>query len=306
MSDFEPISDLRLPVFVAPMYAVSNADLVIASCKSGVAGTFTMANTQSIPELNRWMERINIELRKERPSHRFWGVSIISRKINSRFQKEIEAIFRHQPPFVVAALGGVKELVSITKSYGGMIYADVVNVRQAQKAVSEGVDGLVLICAGAGGHTGYLSPFAFVDAVREFWDGTIILGGGISSGTMVRASLALGVNAVYMGTYFIAANESSANQNYLTELHSAMIDDVVTIRELSGIKANFLKNSIDLAKSVDDYQEATSPDVYRQIGSKFLWSDYFSSGHGVGKVKANENVARLVQQLEEEFYLPKK
>lgn len=296
------IEGLRLPVIVAPMFSVSTPELIEAACSQNIGAAFPAASAKSIEALRGWMKRLSQNLTDDQGGIvGFWGISVVSHKTNHRLESEIELISEFKPPFVVSALGAPSSLIEVVHSYGGLIFSDVTTIKHAKKAAYSGVDGIILICAGSGGHTGTLSPFAFVDAVREFWNGTLILAGGISSGRMIKAALTLGVDAVYIGSYFISANESGASLEYRDAIISANADDVEMSDKLSGVRANFLKGSIDLIRS--DLSLVTNPtnDFYRDFKSKKLWFDLYSTGHGVGKVVGNKSMVQLIDDLDFNF-----
>lgn len=284
------------------MYSVSTPELVIAACKQNIGAAFPTANAISPDMLRKWMERMPQSLTDDNGRvNGFWGISIIAHKTNFRLNLEIELISEFKPPFVVSALGAPSPLIEAVHSYGGLIFSDVTTIKHAKRAASSGVDGLILICAGSGGHTGTLSPFAFVDAVRDFWSGTLILAGGISSGRMIKAALSLGVDAVYVGSYFISASESGASSDYRDALISANADDVEMNDELSGVKANFLKVSIDSIRSELSLHNHSSYNFYRDFKSKRLWFDLYSTGHGVGKITDSKPVGQLIHDLNQGY-----
>lgn len=293
---------LQLPVIAAPMFSVSTPELVRAACKQSIGAAFPAASAKSIEALREWMKEMpNMLFDEQGKITGFWGLSLVAHKSNPRLNLEIELVSEFKPPFVISALGTPDTLVETVHSYGGLIFSDVTTIKHAKKAALCGVDGLILICAGSGGHTGTLSPFAFVDAVRDFWDDTLILAGGISSGRMIKSALTLGVDAIYIGSYFISANESGANSDYRDALISADADDVELNDKLSGVKANFLKSSIDSIRSELSSQSIDNQNFYRDFKSKRLWFDLYSSGHGVGKIKECKSMNQLIHDLYLEF-----
>src|ERR1700741_1163722 len=203
---------LRAPVIVAPMFLVSGPSLVIASCRAGLMGSFPTQNARTADDLARWLVEIKAGLVGVTDPQ--WAVSLIVHRTYDRFDRELELIAEHQPTVVVTALGSPARVMDTVRGYGGAVFADVVSVEHARKAADAGADGLVWVCHGAGGHTGRLSPFAFVDEVREFFDGTLVVGGAISPGRGVRAVETLGADLAYMGTRFIACPETLVEDRY--------------------------------------------------------------------------------------------
>ncbi|MDP4651909.1 MAG: nitronate monooxygenase, partial [Haliea sp.] len=196
------LDTLRIPVFQAPMFLQSGPEMVIASCRAGIVGTFPSVNARSLEELERWLQQITEATGGE--SDGPWAINLMMHRSNTRRFEDLELAVKYQAPLVISALGSPREAIEAVHGYGGRVFADVIDTRFAAKAIEAGVDGLVLVAAGAGGHTGQQSGFAFVEEVRQFWDGSIVLGGGISSGRGVRAAQVLGANYAYMGTRFIA------------------------------------------------------------------------------------------------------
>ena len=291
-------ASLRLPVFSAPMFLVSGPDLVIAACKAGIVGAFPTPNARTAEQLDDWMTRIRAEV-GERP----WCANLVTHSTNARLSQDLELIAKHKPPFVVTALGSPKPAIDTVHAYGGKVIADVTTVKLAKKAVEAGADGLACICAGAGGHTGSLSPFAFVSAVRAFFDGIVIVGGAISDGYGVAGAIAAGADYVYMGTRFIAAEESMAPDAYKDMLGTAEIDDLLVSAGITGTPASWLKPSLRLV-GLDPDKMPDTPERAYDSGQDFKgkrWADVWSAGQGVGAVQATEPTAAIVDQLETEF-----
>ena len=290
---------LRLPVFAAPMFLISGPDLVIASCKAGIIGAFPTPNARSIDQLDEWMTRISRETTGAAP----WCANLVTHRSNARLPQDLELVARHQPPLVVTALGSPKPAVAVVEGYGGKVFADVTTVALAQKAVAAGAHGLACICAGAGGHTGTLSPFAFVSAVRQFFDGPVIIGGGITDGAGVAGAMAAGADAVYMGTRFIATPESMAPQAYRDMVVAAQIEDLLVSAGITGTPASWLKPSL-ISNGLDPDNMPDAPGRAYDSGQPFKgkrWADVWSAGQGVGAVRAIEPVSAVVDRLEEEF-----
>lgn len=289
---------LRLPVFAAPMFLVSGPDLVIAACKAGIVGAFPTPNCRSIEQLDEWMTRIRAEV-----GTRPWCANLVTHSSNARLPQDLALIAKHQPPFVVTALGSPKPAIETVNAYGGKVIADVTSVALAKKAIAAGADGLACICAGAGGHTGTLSPFAFISAVRAFFDGPLIVGGGISDGAGIAGAIAAGADYVYMGTSFIAAEESLAPAAYKDMLASAQIEDLLVSAGITGTPASWLKPSLrDNGMDPDNMPDAPGRayDSSQSFKGK-RWADVWSAGQGVGAVKGTEPAAVIVERLAREF-----
>jgi nitronate monooxygenase len=211
------LSSMRIPVIAAPMFLVSTPKLVIEACKSGIAGTIPLLNARSEDILEKWMDQINHELtlaKRQQPERKIapWGVNLIVHKSNRRMKSDLEMIRKFKPPIVITALGNPENVTDIIHEYGGLVFSDVATLSQAKKAAQTGVDGLILVCGGAGGHGGTLNPIAFLGAVKKFWSGITILAGGISNGDEILAARAMGADFAYMGTRFIASKEANADE----------------------------------------------------------------------------------------------
>jgi nitronate monooxygenase len=301
-------SQLELPVITAPMFLVSSTDLVIEACKSGVIGSFPLANARTLEDLDVWMQRITIDLSKARtlePKRRIapWAVNLVVHRTNKRYEEDLKFIKRYQPPIVITSLGDPGRVVDIVHEYGGVVFSDVVNLVHARKAAQKGIDGLILVCNGAGGHAGTLNPFAFIGAVKEFWDGLIILSGGISSGRDIFAAQIMGADLVYMGTRFIATNESLAGTEYEEMLIRATLEDLIYTDAFSGISANYLVPSIRRAGLDPDQlqkKENFNWSESKKNGTK-PWKDIWSAGQGVGAIQKVERAADIVKELKKEY-----
>ena len=289
---------LRLPVFAAPMFLISGPDLVIASCKAGIIGAFPTPNARSIEQLDAWMTRIRTEV-EGRP----WCANLVTHSTNARLPQDLEMVAKHRPPIVVTALGSPKPAIPVVHGYGGKVLADVTSIKLAQKAVQAGADGLACICAGAGGHTGTLNPFAFVSAVRQFFDGPLVVGGGISDGWGVAGAIAAGADAVYMGTSFIAAAESLAPDAYKDMVTAAQVEDLLVSAGITGTPASWLVPSL-LANGLDPANMPDAPGRAYDSGQSFKgkrWADVWSAGQGVGAVRGVEPVAAIVERLAQDY-----
>ncbi|QIB65291.1 nitronate monooxygenase [Kineobactrum salinum] len=291
---------LRIPVFQAPMFLQSGPEMVIACCRAGIVGTFPSVNARSTAELEQWLQRITTETDRGRDAP--WAINLMMHSSNTRRFEDLELAVKYRAPIVISALGSPKDAVASVQAYGGKVFADVIDTRFAAKAVEVGVDGLVLVAAGAGGHTGQQAGFAFVEEVRQFWDGDIVLGGGISSGRGVRAAQVLGANYAYMGTRFIATEESMAVPEYKQMVVAARGADIICSDALTGVKANWLRASLVKAGyDPDNMPEAGAVDIIKSSSDAKRWRDVWSAGQGVGAVNDILPIAALVDRLEREY-----
>lgn len=291
---------LRLPVVAAPMFLASGPDLVIACCKAGVVGTFPALNQRTTEGFEDWLNTIESALT---PQDAPFGVNLIVHKTNPRVQPDLEVIVRHRVPLVITSLGAVKDVVDAVHSYGGAVFHDVTNLKHARKAIAAGVDGLILVCAGAGGHAGTLNPFALLAEIRAEFTGTILLAGTLSTGDQIAAARLLGADLAYMGTRFIATRECAAQQAYKDMVVSAGASDIVYTPAISGIPASFLRQSLEQA-GIDAARLAERPDIdlHTELNSEAkAWKTIWSAGQGVAAIHDQPTVAELVSRLEQEY-----
>jgi nitronate monooxygenase len=300
--------NLRLPVFAAPMFLISGPELVLAACKAGIVGAFPTPNARPIEALDAWMKQITEGLAEAR-EHQApdsigpWCANLVTHSSNTRLPQDLELIAKYKPPIVVTALGSPKPAIEVVQAYGGLVFADVTNISLAKKAAAAGADGLACVSAGAGGHTGFLSPFAFVSAVREFFDGQIVVGGGISDGWGVAGAVAAGADYVYMGTRFIPVSESLAQTEYKQMLVDSTVDDLIVSSGVTGTAASWLKASLRANGLDPDNMPAAPPRQY-DSGQSFKtkkWVDVWAAGQGVGAIKAVEPLAVVVNRLADEY-----
>jgi nitronate monooxygenase len=286
---------LRLPAIAAPMFLVSGVDMVLAACKAGIIGSFPANNARSLDELDAWLGTIAATLTADAPP---WAMNIMVHRSYARWEEELELVLKHRPPIVITALGSPKAVVDAIHGYGGLVYADVNSLTFAHKAAATGVDGLILVASGAGGHTGPISGFAFAPAVREWFEGTIVLGGGIGSGRAVRAARMLGADLAYLGTRLIACAESLAVPGYKQMLVEATAEDIVTSAALTGMPANWLKASLVAAGyDTEGLKAKAEINLGRPEDAAKRWRDVWSAGHGAGEVKAIEPLGAIVDAL---------
>lgn len=302
------VKNLELPVIAAPMFLVSSPELVIEGCKAGIVGSFPLLNARSNDILDEWMTRITEELslaKSQNPEQKIapWAVNIIVHKTNKRYQQDLELVRKHQPPVVITSLGHPGEVVEIVHGYGGLVFSDVINLVHAKKAAQTGVDGLILVCNGAGGHAGTINPIAFIGAVKEFWDGITILAGCINNGQDILAAEALGSDLAYMGTRFIAASESFASQEYKDMLIESSFEDLIYTDAFSGVNANYLVSSIHNA-GLDPEQlkkkEAVDMSHLDSSDAK-AWKDIWSAGQGVNRIKEVTPIHQIISDLKKDY-----
>ncbi len=298
---------LSIPAFAAPMFLVSGPDLVIAACKAGVIGALPTLNARPVSVLREWMERIRSELHeadRESPGKIApWAANLIVHGSNQRFDADFALIREFRPEIVITALGSPERAVEGVHRYGGLVFADVNSVEFARKAFDRGADGLVLVCKGAGGHTGFTPAADFIAEVREFFAGPIATGGAISTGEDIAAAINAGADFAYMGTRFIATDESAASAEYKQMIVDADADDIVLTPHFTGVPAHFLKPSIiDAGIDPDMLGQPKSEIDFSELedhGS--AWKDIWSAGKGVAKIDSIKPVAELVADLKAGF-----
>lgn len=292
---------LSVPAVAAPMFLVSGPDLVVETCRSGVVGTFPALNQRSSEGYEAWLLEIRQRLAQlDAPAAPF-GVNLIVHKTNPRLEQDLAITVKHKVPLVITSLGAVKHLVEAVHSYGGVVFHDVIHMHHARKAAEAGVDGLIAVCAGAGGHAGTLNPFVFLAEVRAFFDRTVILSGCISNGRQVAAARLLGADLAYLGTRFIATRESLAPHEYKEMILSTAAKDVFYTSAISGVHANFLRPSV-LAAGIDP--ENLPSHVKMDFGAEHeakVWRDVWSAGQGVGAIHDIPAAADLCRRLAREY-----
>ena len=303
-------NNLSIPVVAAPLFIISRPNLVIAQCKAGVVGSFPALNARPQELLSDWIKEIKDELgeyQAQNPGKKVapFAVNQICHLSNDRLLVDVETCVKHEVPIIITSLRPPADLVKAIHSYGGLVFHDVINTRHAQKAVSEGVDGLILVCAGAGGHAGALSPFALLRETREWYDGTILLSGAISDGYSVASALAMGADLAYIGTRFIATQESEAEDEYKQMLIDSSAKDVVYTNYFSGVHGNYLSPSvIKSGMDPDNLPEADKTKMNFNSGgnaAKKVWKDIKGCGQGLSPIKDSPAVADLVDNMKKEF-----
>ena len=299
---------LRLPVFAAPLFLVSSPALVVAACEAGIIGSFPTANARPIEALEQWMMQITQGLDAARAANPDaiigpWCANVVVHKSNTRLEHDLALIAKYQPPIVVTALGHPRRAIEVVHGYGGQVFVDVSTVPMARKAAEAGADGLACICAGAGGHTGSLSPFAFASAVREFFDGPLVISGAIATGAAIAGAIAAGADYVYIGSSFIPTTESMAAQGYKQMMVDCGLADLVSSAVVTGTNAIWLGPSLVAAGvNLDDLPPVPDRnyDSNRDLGAR-RWVDTWAAGQGIDAITAIEPVAAVVDRLEREY-----
>ena len=302
--------NISIPVIGAPLFLISVPDLVIAQCKAGIIGSFPALNARPQHVLEEWIVRIKTELKEyqeQNPDKKVapFAVNQICHGSNDRLQGDMEICVKHEVPIIITSLRPPAEVVEAAHSYGGLVFHDVINVRHAKKAADMGVDGLILVCAGAGGHAGALSPFALLREVKSWFDGTIILSGSIGDGYSVASALALGADFAYLGTRFIATHEANAEPEYKQMLIESSASDIVYSNLFTGVLGNYLKPSIQNA-GLDPDNLPTADKSAMNFGSggntdSKAWKDIWGSGQGIGLIEDAPTVESLVERIRAEF-----
>ena len=302
--------NISIPVIGAPLFLVSGPDLVIAQCKAGIIGSFPALNARPQHVLEEWIIRIKTELaqyQEENPDAKVapFAVNQICHGSNDRLMQDMETCVKHEVPIIITSLRPPAEVVEAAHSYGGLVYHDVISVRHAKKAAEQGVDGLILVCAGAGGHAGALSPFALLREVKKWFDGTVILSGSIGDGHAVASAIALGADFAYLGTRFIATEEANADPEYKRMLEASAAEDIVYSSLFTGVHGNYLKPSIKNAGlDPDNLPDADKSSMNFGSGGNTdskAWKDIWGSGQGIGNIKDSPSVAELVGRIESEY-----
>ena len=304
------MDNLSLPVVAAPMFLISGPQLVIETCKNGMVGTFPALNQRTTEGFDQWLTDIREALKGYQQAHGKpaapFGVNLIVHHTNPRLEADLEVCVRHQVPIIITSLGAVPNLVEKVHSYGGLVFHDVINLRHARKAVAAGVDGLICVAAGAGGHAGTLHPMPFISEVREFFDGTILLSGCISNGRDVASALQMGADLAYMGTRFINTNESTADEGYRNMIIESGTADIVYTAAVSGVNANFLRPSLEaMGITKELWEHKAKIDFGKELDAAQAeakaWKTIWSAGQGVATIKDSISVADLSKRLKSEF-----
>jgi len=304
------IDRLNIPVVAAPMFLISGPQLVIECCKNGIVGTFPALNQRSTDGFESWVVEIKTALanfesstgKKAAP----FGVNLIVHQTNPRLQADLAVCAKHEVPLIITSLGAVAELVNTVHGYGGLVFHDIIKKRHAEKAAEAGVDGLILVSAGAGGHAGVTNPISLVSEVRQFFDKTILLSGCLSNGRDIASAMQMGADLAYMGTRFINVHESNADTAYRQMIIDSSASDIVYTAAVSGVSANFLRPSLE-AMGITEEQWGNSKKI--DFGSELdaakaeakAWKTIWSAGQGVATIHDVVSTNQLVLRLKEEF-----
>ena len=302
--------NLSLPVIAAPMFLISGPKLVIECCKNGIIGTFPALNQRTTEGFEKWIIEIKSTLdlfeketgKKAAP----FGVNLIVHQTNPRVKADLEICIKHKVPIIITSLGAVPQLVGAIHSYGGLVFHDVIKKRHAEKAAEAGVDGLILVCAGAGGHAGTLNPMPFVAEIKKFFHKTILLSGCISNGQDIASALQMGADIAYMGTRFINTKESKASEDYRKMIIESDANDIVYTAAISGVSANFLRPSLEAMGITEEMLKRTKKiDFGKELSAMEkeakAWSTIWSAGQGVTNISDNPTVKDLVDLMKKEF-----
>jgi nitronate monooxygenase len=299
------MTSLKLPLIAAPMFLVSNVDLVAAACTAGVIGSMPTVNARTPEILDEWLADLTQRLatsEKQNIKPAPWAVGLTTHSTNPRLAPDLALCVKYRAPLVITALGGPKPAIEPVHAYGGLVFADVNTPEYARKAADAGVDGLVLVCSGAGGHTGKMAAPAFVRTVREFWNGIIVLAGGLMSGEMLRASQIMGADLAYMGTRFIATEESAADARYKQMVVDCSFRDIIPTDAVTGAVANKLRPSLVAAGlDPDNLPSGKGFNLHYAEKQPKAWKDIWSAGHGVDAVHAIEPTKAIIERIEREY-----
>lgn len=291
-------SKLELPVIVAPMFLISNPNMVIECCKNGVIGSFPALNQRDSNGFEAWLKQITDELNENDVP---FAVNLIVNPVNKRLEEDLKLCIQYKVPIIITSLGINPDLIDAVHSYGGLVYHDITTIKHARKAANAGVDGIIAVAAGAGGHAGTLNPFALVNEIREFFDGTLILAGSISNGRNIRAAEIIGADFAYMGTRFINTEESAASNEYKDMINTSSAVDIIYTAAVSGVPANFMAQSLEKAginSNKKDDEKSSLKDLNDEAKA---WKNIWSAGQGVGTIKNVTTTKALIQNLKNEY-----
>lgn len=299
------LNDLAMPVIAAPMFLVSSIEMVVEACRSGTIGSIPTVNARTPEILDGWLAQLTSrldELRAAGEKVAPWSLSLITHSTNERLKDDLELCLKYKPPLVITALGSPKPALETVHSYGGLVFADVNTPEYARKAAAAGADGLVLVCSGAGGHTGQMAAPAFIEAVREFYDGVIVVGGSIGNGSAVRAVQTMGADLVYVGTRLIACEESLADPRYKQMVTECAFKDLVLTDAITGALSYKLRPSLE-AVGIDPDTLVSRGKFEMNYAEKQpkAWKDIWSAGQGVGAVSRVEPLANILERICDEY-----
>ncbi|SDT95698.1 NAD(P)H-dependent flavin oxidoreductase [Halopseudomonas salegens] len=308
-------AQLDIPVIASPLFIISNPALVAAQCKSGIVGSFPALNARPAEVLDEWLQQLTNELSEYRaanPDKKVapFAVNQIVHQSNDRLQHDLDLCAKYEVPLMITSLRAPHEAVEVAHSYGGKVFHDVISVRHAEKAIEAGVDGLILVCSGAGGHAGTLSNFALVSEVRKFYDGPIALSGSISQGKQILAAEAMGADFAYIGTRFIATHEANADEAYKQMLVDSSASDIVYSNLFTGVHGNYLRGSIEKS-GLDPNNLPEGDKSSMKFGSggsnkSKAWRDIWGAGQGVGNIDRVQSTAEVVAELKQDYLAARK
>lgn len=303
-------AQLDIPVIASPLFIISNPKLVAEQCKAGIVGSFPALNARPAEVLEEWLKQLTSELAEFQAAHPDrkvapFAVNQIVHHSNDRLQHDMEMCAKYKVPIMITSLRAPHDAVEVAHSYGGKVFHDVISVRHAEKAIEAGVDGLILVCAGAGGHAGTLSPFALVSEVRKMYDGPIILSGSISQGNQILAAEAMGADFAYMGTRFIATHEANADEAYKQMIVDSAAKDVVYSSLFTGVHGNYLRGSIEQSgldpNALPEADKSTMSFGSGGSNKSKAWRDIWGAGQGVGSIGAIQTTAEVVAELKRDY-----
>lgn len=304
-------NSLNLPLVAAPMFLISGPDMALACCKQGIVGSFPALNQRTSEDFEKWVIQMNEGLEDFRQTHPDkkiapYAVNLIVHRTNPRWEADLDLCVKHQVPIVITSLGAATRVTEAVHSYGGLVFHDVTNQKHARKAAEAGVDGIIAVSAGAGGHAGTINPFVLVHEIREVFDGIILLAGGLSRGEDILAAQAMGADLCYMGTRFINTTESQAEAAYQNMIIEAVSGDIIHTPAVSGIPANFMRQSLEAAGyPMDKLNQAGDLDYGEKLkpvdDEAKAWKTVWSAGQGVSQIRDVVAVSELVQRMGEEY-----
>ena len=304
------INDLSIPVVAAPLFLISCPELVIECCRNGIVGTFPALNQRTSEGFEEWVIEIKDSLKKfeEETGKKAapFGVNLIVHPTNIRVKADLDICVKHKVPIVITSLGAIADLVDVVHSYGGLVYHDIIKRRHAEKAAEVGVDGLILVAAGAGGHAGTLHPIPLINEIKKIFNKTILLSGCISNGNDIASAMQMGANLAYMGTRFINTKESAASEDYKKMIMESSAEDIVYTAAVSGVNANFIRASLESVGITEDrWKDTKKIDFGKELNpaeaEAKAWKTIWSAGQGVNIINNVPSVSEIVRQLKVEF-----
>ena len=304
------INNLSIPAVAAPMFLISGPNMVIECCKNGIVGTFPALNQRTTEGFEEWVIEIKealVKFEKETGNKAApFGVNLIVHPTNPRVMPDLEVCIKHQVPLIITSLGAVSDLVDAVHNYGGLVFHDIIKRRHAEKAAEAGVDGLILVAAGAGGHGGTINPMALINEIKTFYDKTLLLSGCISTGNDIASAIQMGVDLAYMGTRFINVSESMADRTYQEMIMNSKAEDIVYTAAVSGVHASFLRPSLEAIGITEElWKQSKKIDFGSELDAAQAeakaWKTIWSAGQGVTSISDVKSVTELIYRLKNEF-----